>query len=280
MTPLARRIVKTLTNKRSDLIDECGLLRMMSDIHCFECTDVIPIATMLKAQVREKGSDARTTFLPAPKTWIEAAQTPSDLGLDMPGRGLIRFGALLVEIPETKQAQVFCATDIGGRIRCSSWDDEFLDLEFEPYTREELSSYKYLRKRYCDTIGFDEAKGTLWNANFIFHEECLIALLALINSPHIVDRTTHVAPKTLERKILAQHRGESYRFLDWSEIKLNIGTDNLSGSSSARRLTGQKALHFCRSYVRIKRGKLEIVRSHWRGNAANGIGRADYTVTF
>lgn len=46
MTPLARRITNELTLplKRRTFNDRAGVLREMADIHCFECSDVMPLA--------------------------------------------------------------------------------------------------------------------------------------------------------------------------------------------------------------------------------------------
>lgn len=67
---------------------------------------------------------------------------------------------------------------------------------------------------------------------------------------------------------------------DWTEIKLQINkpADIDDGQPHADRVTGQRALHFCRSHLRVKRGKLEYVRSHWRGDASLGIRRSTYKV--
>lgn len=75
MTPLAHRIVKELTlpKKGRHLIDQCGLLSRMHDIHCFDCTEVVDFVSEMCDSMVAKNSfitDERV-FLPAPKTWIE-----------------------------------------------------------------------------------------------------------------------------------------------------------------------------------------------------------------
>lgn len=74
MTPLAMRIVKELTLPVKDrrFSDQCGLVKMMSDIHCFECSEIVQYARELASKI--KSSDdlpKELLFLPAPKTWIE-----------------------------------------------------------------------------------------------------------------------------------------------------------------------------------------------------------------
>ena len=63
-----------------------------------------------------------------------------------------------------------------------------------------------------------------------------------------------------------------------TEIKLEI-TEPVDAShdpSMEAHYTGDRALHFCRAHLRIRLGKLEIVRSHWRGDASLGIKQSRY----
>ena len=99
MTPLAKRIVRELTIKpsRRTFRDECGLLERMDDIHCFEVSDVYALAAdmLRRGDVVQSEPSAldrafeETSFLPAPKTWIEWSNVPG-----------VRTGILLVELKE------------------------------------------------------------------------------------------------------------------------------------------------------------------------------------
>jgi hypothetical protein len=40
-----------------------------------------------------------------------------------------------------------------------------------------------------------------------------------------------------------------------------------------------RALHFVRAHLRLRLGKIELVRPHWRGDAQLGIKRPAYLVT-
>src|SRR5262245_33308458 len=74
MTPLAQYLVGQLTLpvKRRTFKDPHGLLKVMDDIHCFECTAVKTLAEDLaKKFVGHDHVSERLAFLPAPKTWIE-----------------------------------------------------------------------------------------------------------------------------------------------------------------------------------------------------------------
>ena len=84
MTPLAHRIVKELTLpvKGRTFEDRCHLLKQMSDVHCFDVTEVIEQAEDLGRELSESGrlhTVGDLAFLPAPKTWIEW-DTLSDQG--------------------------------------------------------------------------------------------------------------------------------------------------------------------------------------------------------
>ena len=41
-------------------------------------------------------------------------------------------------------------------------------------------------------------------------------------------------------------------------------------------ITGERCLHYCRTYLRVRMGMLEYVEGHWRGNPALGMKRSRY----
>jgi hypothetical protein len=107
----------------------------------------------------------------------------------------------------------------------------------------------------------------------------IYALLAIINSPKVVARREHAPSKVLERK-LKVGRGKGFQLQPWHEIVLDVDPGPKGDEAGhTGRLTGARALHFVRSFLRIRRGRLEHVRAHWRGDAAAGISRATYRVT-
>jgi hypothetical protein len=46
--------------------------------------------------------------------------------------------------------------------------------------------------------------------------------------------------------------------------------------ASEGHLTGEKCLHFVRTFLRVRMGQLEYVDAHWRGNPALGMKRSRY----
>ena len=102
MTPLAHMVSKEVTlplRRRSyaagsdDSFDY--LPRRMDDIHCFDVTDVYPLAVEMATNIAKIAGGEATLFLPAPKTWIEWR---------MPGGD--RYGLHLEEHP-TKAGYIY-----------------------------------------------------------------------------------------------------------------------------------------------------------------------------
>jgi hypothetical protein len=64
----------------------------------------------------------------------------------------------------------------------------------------------------------------------------------------------------------------------WTEIKLDVALprDASNRQSVEAHYTGTVAYHWCRAHLRIRLGKLEIVKAHERGNPALGFKRSRY----
>lgn len=249
MTPLAHRITKELTLpvKRRTFDDRAGLLRRMDDVHCFEVSEVVGLARAMQGQMGEHGVDERSTFLPAPKTWVEWSE----------GRG--RYGYLLEEVGDG-EVRVTGACDF-GQSSFGTWKESPFALTYSPWKgtpTEDLSAFL--------------ASGRASQEHFL-------SVLAIINTPRIIGRRQHMPHRGLERR-LTKALGVQGKFPlnAWTEIKLQVGPPkDMSGDGSTEaHLTGQRALHFCRSHLRIRLGRLELVRSHWRGDASLGIKQSRY----
>ncbi|GFE94892.1 hypothetical protein [Acetobacter persici] len=105
--------------------------------------------------------------------------------------------------------------------------------------------------------------------------------LAFINTPRIIGRKIHLPHASFQRK-LAKAKGTigKYPIQAWTELILEVTPpkDESDAPACETVLTGEKALHFVRSHLRIVGGKLVRVSAHWRGNAALGIKRTRYSV--
>ena len=255
MTPLAHRIVRELTLplKERTFDDRNGLLRQMADVHCFECSDAKELARELKIQIVKGGIDERSTFLPAPKTWLEWRDE----------RGH-RSGVLLVAEHRELEADQYWA--FGGYGDFGSYrHPSKLRLQ---YPAADLAFPKRfeLRKELAELHDSDEE---------------LLALLAIINTPHVMGRRQHQPHRGLQRQLLARQQAVGkFPLHAWTEIKLEVTPpyDASADGTHETHLTGKKALHFCRAHLRIAYGKLISVRAHWRGDGALGIKRSRYKV--
>lgn len=109
----------------------------------------------------------------------------------------------------------------------------------------------------------------------------MYAALSVINTPRVIGRRQHMPHAGLQRK-LAQARGMVGKFPlhAWTEIKLEVSPPRLDRSATGdpheARLTGAKALHFCRCHLRVRLGQLELVSAHWRGDPALGMKQSRY----
>lgn len=260
MTPLAQSIARELAlpiKQRS--ADVGGIRDRMDDIHCFDVSDVEELAEGMADDMLKTGIDADLMFLPAPKTWIEFVKV-------IEGRRF-RIGYLL----EARDG--FCgareAVSENGRWHSGA------NFVFELSGLPRLGGEAY-REAVLNEIdpGFEYAEGKR-RARFFR------ALLAIINTPRIIGRRQHMPHRGLERR-LTQAMGLQGKFPlnAWTEILLQVTPpkDASNDPSVEAHLTGKRALHFCRAHLRIKMGRLELVKAHWRGDGSLGIKQSRYKV--
>lgn len=255
MTPLALEIARQmfLPQQKRWIEDRCNILSKMGDIHCFEVSDAIELcAEAMLNIVRMGGMDETLAFLPATKTWIEWKSPHGH-----------RFGVLFDGSTSYCDPVSYFAVKTNYRrliafaevYKCSLKQNE----EQENISHDELH-------RYLDKLE--------WGSTGI-----AIGALPLINTPRIIGRRQHMPHRGLERKLLRQRVPiGQFPLHAWTEILLRVSPpkDASGDPSNEAHLTGQKALHFCRAHLRVRCGKLELVRGHWRGDASLGIKRSRY----
>lgn len=253
MTPLAMRTAKELLlpMKQRSFDDHARILTLMGDIHCFECTDIVELAHMFAGKIVSAGIDERSTFLPAPKTWIEYQR-------EFDGRKY-RVAILLLENQSKTGAR---RIDISSR------------LSFDPGDMVSLDGYR--PNKHCHRT-VQKLKREF--AEMDCSREFVLALLSIINTPKIVGRRQHMPHRGFERNLLrAQKVVGHFPLHAWTEIKLQITPprDAFTDEPIEAHLTGKKALHFCRAHLGIRWGKLVPISSCWKGNGALGIKRSRY----
>jgi hypothetical protein len=109
-----------------------------------------------------------------------------------------------------------------------------------------------------------------------------LAMLALINSPRVIGRRGHYPHGRAEREALKKlGLVGKFPLRAWTEIllRVTINPEDRSGEKPKEmHLTGDRCLHYCRTFVRVRLGALEYVEGHWRGNPALGMKQSRYRV--
>jgi predicted nucleic acid-binding Zn ribbon protein len=183
MTPLAHCIVKELTlpAKRRTFEDKCGLLDRMDDVHCFEVSEIMDVAGDIAKSEADRGRTLDVlAFLPAPKTWIEWQYANGD-----------REGVLLCEHDD-------------GTLASARWaylnrEGRFLSSDFVGYLK--LRGDGNALSRHLAVI---EAKNVAVVRGYTI---LMYGILAMINAPRVIGRTTHMPHSGLQRKIAQSRRG-------------------------------------------------------------------------
>ncbi len=269
MTPLAAKIAKdhTLPINLRLMDDRHDLLSDFWDVHCFEMSEVWWSVKDIAQQEHDRsiGADGRykplvilpeTTFLPAPKTWIEwTGDNPKDRqGVLLSEAGPLALCTLVLFFPAENVFRTQYQTAIVIR-------------DFDEGTAGEMRISK-------DERGLNREH----QINLLYD---IHAALAFINTPKIIGRIQHTPHRGLEKKLGASlGMQERFHLHDWTEIKLKITPldETSDDTHNGEHLTGKRALHFCRSHLRIRLGRLERVRAHWRGDASLGIKQSKYRI--
>jgi len=272
MTPLAHRIAKELTlpKARRTFRDGAGILDRLDDVHCFELSEVFETCGNLAERLaNDVGRAGRMVgenlfFLPAPRTWLEwRGEDGSRQGVlliehvEDGADGEMRWAECLWAAESAAPGFFMSSPKIGQLLLRGAWPKAGLDFEF-PVPRH--------------LNGETEAQMRGW----IFW---LLSALAMINTPRVIGRKQHMPHAGLQRAI-AKSKGIVGKFPlnAWTEIQLRITPPDYQGDGGTHDayLTGAKALHFVRSHLRIRLGRLELVRAHWRGDPALGIKQSRY----
>lgn len=263
MTPLAQAVLNDYAEpiRHRMFKDQSNLLPRLMSAHCFEVTPIFGLAGDLAESLHKRGHTARGTlaFLPAPLTWIEWRR----------GTEGAREGVLLEELSNNDGVAEFASATWafqGSGMFLSAKKPGLLMLNGDGRIDQPYTVVRGL-------IDEDESKQRGWIA-FMY------MLLACINSPHVVGRRQHMPHAGLQRRLAAaQKTVGKWPLQAWHELVLEVMREpSVGGRESETHLTGQKALHFVLKFVRVRLGRLEWVKSHWRGNGALGIKQTRYSV--
>lgn len=250
MTPLANRYMKYVTTPIKDRPplsnkDNINVWDAMYGCRCFEITAVVPLINDLNDTLKGKKGVADSvvdtySFLPAEKTWLEYVDAGGN-----------RVAHYLERIDGNRVMFLLFLDGVCADV-CTMQIDKFLSyVSQNKITPEEvhLVAFTYFA-------------------------------LAIVNTPRVVGRREHEPNTGIQKRVNRSREVAPFKLLPWTEIKLEVTKpeDIDDGETHEGILTGKRALHFCRSHIRIKRGQIEYVTSHWRGDPALGIKQSDYRV--
>jgi hypothetical protein len=229
--------------------------------------------------------DKRLVFLPAPVTWVEWL-TPER-----------RKGVLL----EQQDKQAYCTpwvTDGPDILQMpplvlplayeqdAPANGHFVQAPLETELKRAFEEDPEKAKEIIAALPEGMTPVPLTPFDLAMQRSMLFAILAVINTPRVFARRERAISFTEQRKLkaAAAKAGCAYQLLPWTEIVLEITPPALDGEPSApgrpggTKLTGGKALHLCKMHMRVRLGRIEWVRAHWRGDPARGIKQSYYTV--
>jgi hypothetical protein len=262
--PLAHRIAKELTLPLKDRTfqDEGGLLRRMDDIHCFEISAIADLARDLADKYPQYGAPDDLIFPPAQKTWLELK---TDYG---------RCGFLVIKGSDTGLWDVIRAVECrNGLWKSDEWayrPEQWRLIAYGPTDSDG-------KRRCADVLN----KLTKSDNQGPHSSDWFRAVFAIINTPRIMSRKTHAPHRGLEKNLIAKQKAlGKFPLRAWTEIVLEVNVGKHAAATGTREthLTGERARHWTRAHVRIQRGRLQVVRDYWSGNAALGIVRSRHIV--
>lgn len=304
MTPLAHFVAKQLTlpvkDREKNEDHTRPLYKQMAGVHCFELSSVHSMVIELADKIAFNSHDVGVLgFLPAPKTWIEWADEYRREAyfleeIDGGAKCDVTFAA---EYDREYERLYKEASGLGiERSLIHSWvvnnysrgergywvNHQGLETQ-DDWNNTIANTHKYM------SLYNDKAHTTASSAVIVKDSEgtelynnaaLIYAALAVINSPRIIGRLQHMPNRGLERRLTRSLGAGKFPLHAWTEITLHVTPpkDMMDDPSIEAHYTGQRALHFCRAHLRVRLGRLEIVRSHWRGDPALGIKQSRYVL--
>jgi len=94
----------------------------------------------------------------------------------------------------------------------------------------------------------------------------IAAALALINTPRI----SQIIPHDLSRLNASRIKSGKPPLMSWSDVNIRPDCGWEPNRTHQQGKTGEKRRHHVRTFLRMKRGMVEMVGAHWRGNRAKG----------
>jgi hypothetical protein len=250
--------------------DRSDFWRAVNECHFFDLSAVSDHASVVGASMRDHFNNRghfsrRLAFLPAQNSWLEFEESYTSVHDGTLGK--FRQAYLLFGESDSRHRAVVATI-----------------------SRNPGGEWAYVRQAPIPLVEADEQpvrcmedhpelelrRGQAPHSIFL-----LYGALALINTPRIIGRRQHMPHERVEReKLKALKLVGKFPLRVWTEIILKVAPpDDRTGEPATEgHLTGEKCLHFVRTFLRVRMGQLEYVESHWRGNPALGMKRSRYRV--
>lgn len=274
MTPLAQRIVNDMMMapaRRAFVhpVDPEGdydpdLLEEIVGASCFDLGDVWSAVPRVAWKLSAKSADGKTmsggmeetgtAFLPSPVTWIEwRFDDPSPQ----------RHGMLLVDVGEGMALGVLCVGFHGG------WFGAVAHVVMAMKDSAHAGEIKM----------FDSLVPWFPGEYVTSTIRDMYGALAMINTPAVIGRRENPPHRGLQKSLAAATRGKwAFKLKPWTVITLQVTPPDVNRDGATHGFSGKKALHFCRTHLRVQNGRLVLVSSHWRGDPALGIVQSTYKI--
>lgn len=259
MTPLAHKLAADsalpFAKRRHD--STAKALGIFDGLHFFEVSGIVASCCDLAEEVAKRGAPERAGFLPAPRCFLEWRN-----------RNGRRQGVLLEGDLEDAAVRIQHVADCG---------DEGVHLIGPP-------GILNLRKAGWGAFKYEHDHDRCRSLLAAFGEdgdEVILAMLAMINTPRVIGRRIHQPHAGLQRKLAAAHSMPGkYPLQAWHELVLEVKPPRDEGDRGPQQtiLSGGKARHFVRAYLRINAGSLQLVSSHWKGDPALGLKQTRYRI--
>lgn len=228
----------------------------MKRAQCFVASPlIIETASSLGRDLVAIERSAGHLFLPAETTWLDLTAHPPKGGIIGARQGILLIG-------DNGSIQRGVAFLVAYMRRApgheADWGDGgFVQIGFRfDLTKGIIASPLHANqaKFFRDVGGkLRDLAGTIWST------------IALINTRRIAD----VRDADLSKVNKARYKAGRPPILQYKIVSLMIDREIVVPSRAA--MTGEMPLHHVRAFLRIKRGRVELVRPHWRGNPRFGV---------
>lgn len=234
-----------------------------------------PLTSQVRDIWREKSYSENLTNTPKYVFNMDVIVTAAELGSSCPDPDIAAFSPAWVEWDADNDLTL--AVLLGDRGEAglmflyNKREGTLYDFTFTTYRDPMLRVRIKNREAHKGRTSIAEHAAAAWVR--------VIKAIALLQSPGLLDVSErHGADEKLQK---ARIKAGKRPLVDFREVVIHISRQEREARERAadyEKRTG-KRLHRVRSFVRMRLGKLERVREHWRGDASNGaVGVRNYRV--